>query len=214
MKAIVKVHASMSNPSNPSLILASTSVYRRELLERLGIPFTVVSPQVDETPLPGESTLELALRLAKAKAATVAKEHANAWIIGSDQVADLCGAAIGKPGNFERAMAQLQLMRGSTVTFHTALCLMKGDTETTLCVPTEVSFRNLSDAILESYLLAEEPYDCAGSAKSEGMGITLLESIKSNDPTALIGLPLIALTGLLRDAGFTIPPKKYPLENT
>ena len=210
----MKVHASMSNPSNPSLILASTSVYRRELLERLGIPFTVVSPQVDETPLPGESTLELALRLAKAKAATVAKEHANAWIIGSDQVADLCGAAIGKPGNFERAMAQLQLMRGSTVTFHTALCLMKGDTETTLCVPTEVSFRNLSDAILESYLLAEEPYDCAGSAKSEGMGITLLESIKSNDPTALIGLPLIALTGLLRDAGFTIPPKKYPLENT
>lgn len=214
MKAIVKVHAAMSNPSNPSLILASTSVYRRELLERLGIPFIVVSPQVDETPLPGESTLELALRLAKAKAAAVAKEHSNAWVIGSDQVADLCGAAIGKPGNFERAMAQLQLMRGSTVTFHTALCLMKGDAETTLCVPTEVSFRNLSDAILESYLLAEEPYDCAGSAKSEGMGITLLESIKSNDPTALIGLPLIALTGLLRDAGFTIPPKKSPLENT
>lgn len=210
----MKVHAAMSNSSNPSLILASTSVYRRELLERLGIPFTVVSPELDETPLPGESTLELALRLAKAKAAAVAKDHPDAWVIGSDQVADLCGAAIGKPGNFERAMAQLQLMRGSTVTFHTALCVMKGDIETTLSVPTEVGFRKLSDEILESYLLTEEPYDCAGSAKSEGMGITLLEAIKSDDPTALIGLPLIALTGLLRDAGFVIPPKKSTSENT
>ena len=210
----MKVHAAMSNSSNPSLILASTSVYRRELLERLGIPFTVISPEVDETPLPGESTLELALRLAKAKAATVAKEHPDAWVIGSDQVADLCGAAIGKPGNFERAMAQLQLMRGATVTFHTALCVMKGGTETTLSVPTEVTFRKSSDEVLESYLLTEEPYDCAGSAKSEGMGITLLEAIKSNDPTALIGLPLIALTGLLRDAGFVIPPKKSTSETT
>ena len=210
----MKVHAAMSNSSNPSLILASTSVYRRELLERLGIPFTVVSPELDETPLPGESTLELALRLAKAKAAAVSKDYPDAWVIGSDQVADLCGAAIGKPGNFERAMAQLQLMRGSTVTFHTALCIMKGDMETTLSVPTEVSFRKLSDEILESYLLTEEPYDCAGSAKSEGMGITLLEAIKSDDPTALIGLPLIALTGLLRDAGFVIPPKKSTSENT
>ena len=214
MKALVKVHAAMSNSSNPSLILASTSVYRRELLERLGIPFTVVSPELDETPLPGESTLELALRLAKAKAAAVAKDYPDAWVIGSDQVADLCGAAIGKPGNFERAMAQLQLMRGSTVTFHTALCIMKGDMETTLSVPTEVSFRKLSDEILESYLLTEEPYDCAGSAKSEGLGITLLEAIKSDDPTALIGLPLIALTGLLRGAGFMIPPKKSTSENT
>ncbi|MBU3543823.1 septum formation protein Maf [Polynucleobacter sp. MWH-Mekk-B1] len=204
----------MSNSSNPSLILASTSVYRRELLERLGIPFTVISPKVDETPLPGESTLDLALRLAKAKAAAVAKDHPNAWVIGSDQVADLCGAAIGKPGNFERAMAQLQLMRGSTVTFHTALCVMKGNIETTLSIPTEVTFRKSSDEILESYLLTEEPYDCAGSAKSEGMGITLLEAIKSDDPTALIGLPLIALTGLLRDAGFVIPQKKSTSENT
>ena len=210
----MKVHAAMSNSSNPSLILASTSVYRRELLERLGIPFTVVSPELDETPLPGESTLELALRLAKAKAAAVSKDYPDAWVIGSDQVADLCGAAIGKPGNFERAMAQLQLMRGSTVTFHTALCIMKGDMETTLSVPTEVSFRKLSDEILESYLLTEEPYDCAGSAKSEGLGITLLEAIKSDDPTALIGLPLIALTGLLRGAGFVIPPKKSTSENT
>lgn len=204
----------MSNPTNPRLILASTSVYRRELLERLGIPFTVISPKVDETPLLGEGTLQLALRLAKAKAAAVSKEHPDAWIIGSDQVADLCGAAIGKPGNFERAMAQLQLMRGSTVTFHTALCVMQGSTETTLSIPTEVTFRKLSDEVLESYLLTEEPYDCAGSAKFEGMGITLLEAIKSDDPTALIGLPIIALTGLLRDAGFTIPPKKSTSENT
>jgi septum formation protein len=187
----------MSISTNPPLILASSSIYRRELLERLHIPFKIISPQVDEVPLAGESTLNLALRLAEAKAIAVAKQHPNAWVIGSDQVADLCGAAIGKPGNFERAMAQLQLMRGQTVTFHTALCLMS--------VPTQVSFRNLSDEILESYLLAEEPYDCAGSAKSEGLGISLVESIQSDDPTALIGLPLIALSGLLRDAGFTIP---------
>jgi septum formation protein len=128
-------------------------------------------------------------------------------VIGSDQVADLCGAAIGKPGNFEKALAQLQMMRGQTVTFHTALCLMKGDTQTTVNIPTEVTFRKLPDDVLKSYLLAEEPYDCAGSAKSEGLGISLLESIKSDDPTALIGLPLVALTGLLRDAGFVIPAK-------
>ena len=195
----------MSISTNPLLILASTSVYRRDLLKRLRIPFEVISPKVDETPLTGESTLELSMRLANAKANAVAKEYPNDWVIGSDQVADLCGAAIGKPGNFERAFAQLQLMRGATVTFHTALCLMKGNEQTTLSVPTEVTFRKLSDSELESYLLAEEPYDCAGSAKSEGLGISLLESIKSDDPTALIGLPLIALTGLLRDAGFTIP---------
>ncbi len=198
---------STNTSQTPRLVLASTSVYRRELLERLRIPFEVISPKVDETPLTGESTLDLALRLAKAKAAAVAKEHPNAWVIGSDQVADLCGAAIGKPGNFERALAQLQLMRGQIVTFQTALCLMKGDIQTTLCVPTEVTFRKLSDSFLEAYLLAEEPYDCAGSAKSEGLGISLLESIKSDDPTALIGLPLIALTSMLRDAGFAIPSK-------
>jgi septum formation protein len=182
-------------------------VYRRELLERLHISFEVISPKVDETPLTGESTLDLALRLAQAKAAAVAKQNPHAWVIGSDQVADLYGAAIGKPGNFERAMAQLQLMRGQTVTFHTALCLMQGTVQTTLSIPTEVTFRKLSDDVLENYLLTEEPYDCAGSAKSEGLGITLLEAIKSDDPTALIGLPLIALTGLLRDAGFVIPLK-------
>ena len=196
----MKVSFSMSNFKNPRLILASTSVYRKELLGRLGIPFEVVSPKVDETPLAGETTQTLALRLAKAKAAAVASLNPEAWVIGSDQVADLCGAAIGKPGNFERALAQLQLMRGSIVTFHTALCLMRGDIETTVCIPTEVKFRNLKDDVLEAYLHAEEPYDCAGSAKSEGMGISLLEYMRSDDPTALIGLPLIALSGLLRDA--------------
>lgn len=206
MKALAKVQVVMSN-SAKKLILASTSVYRRELLERLRIPFDVISPREDETPLPGESTVDLALRLAKAKAAAVAKDHPEAWVIGSDQVADLCGAAIGKPGNFERAMAQLQLMRGATVTFQTALCLMHGDVETTVNIPTQVTFRKLGDDVLEAYLLAEEPYDCAGSAKSEGLGISLLESIKSDDPTALIGLPLIALSGLLRDADFVIPAK-------
>ena len=195
----------MNSPKNPPLILASTSRYRRELLQRLRIPFEVISPNVDETPLTGESTLDLALRLANAKAAAVAKEHPHAWVIGSDQVADLHGAAIGKPRNFERALAQLQLMRGQAVTFHTALCLMRGEQQTTLNVPTKVTFRKLSDEVLKSYLLTEEPYDCAGSAKSEGLGISLLESIKSDDPTALIGLPLIALTSLLRDAGFIIP---------
>jgi septum formation protein len=206
MKPSKKVQVVMSN-SAKKLILASTSIYRRELLERLRIPFDVISPKVDEAPLPGEGTLDLALRLAKAKAAAVAKDHPEAWIIGSDQVADLCGAAIGKPGNFERAMAQLQLMRGSTVTFYTALCLMNGNSETTLSIPTKVTFRKLSDEVLEAYLHAEEPYDCAGSAKSEGLGISLLEAIQSNDPTALIGLPLIALSGLLREAGFAIPGK-------
>lgn len=196
----------MSN-SEKKLILASTSIYRRELLERLGIAFEVISPKVDETPLPHEGTQDLALRLAKAKAAAVAKDHPDAWVIGSDQVADLCGAAIGKPGNFERAMAQLQLMRGATVTFQTALCVMHGEVETTVNIPTEVTFRKLPDDVLEAYLHAEEPYDCAGSAKSEGLGIALLEAIKSDDPTALIGLPLIALSGLLRDAGFAIPAK-------
>lgn len=192
--------------------MASTSVYRKELLGRLGIPFEVVSPKIDEIPLAGETTQTLALRLAKAKAAAVASLNPEAWVIGSDQVADLCGAAIGKPGNFERALAQLQLMRGSIVTFHTALCLMRGDIETTVCIPTEVKFRNLKDDVLEAYLHAEEPYDCAGSAKSEAMGISLLEYIRSDDPTALIGLPLIALSGLLRDAGFLIPNSKERTE--
>jgi septum formation protein len=174
-------------------------------------PQTVKIPNPKpQTPNPKPQTLFLIAyvegeELGHAKAAAVSKAYPDAWVIGSDQVADLCGAAIGKPGNFERALAQLQLMRGQTVTFYTALCVMKGDMQTTLCVPTEVRFRKSSDDVLEAYLLAEEPYDCAGSAKSEGLGISLLEAIQSDDPTALIGLPLIALTTLLRDAGFAIP---------
>lgn len=193
--------------TSPTLILASTSKYRRELLERLRIPFEVVSPEVDETPLAKETPAELVLRLAKAKAQAVAKQRPDAWVIGSDQVADFLGAAIGKPHTHDRAMAQLQLMRGETIIFRTGLCLTRGDIAHCTSVDTEVSFRKLSDEVLESYLLAEQPYDCAGSAKSEGLGISLLSSIKSEDPTALIGLPLIALSQLLRDAGFSIPAK-------
>jgi septum formation protein len=188
-----------------SLILASTSKYRKELLERLGIAFEAVSPNVDESALPNESPEQIALRLAQAKALAISKIYPESWVIGSDQVVDLHGAAMGKPGDFDRAMAQLQLLRGETVRFHTALCLAKNTEYKVLNVITEVKFRKLKDSVLEAYLLAETPYDCAGSAKSEGLGICLLEYVRSDDPTALIGLPLIALSGLLRDAGFMIP---------
>ena len=187
------------------LILASTSKYRKELLNRLGLPFICVSPEVDETPLPRETPEELALRLAKAKALAIAQKYPNAWVIGSDQVLDLHGAAMGKPGDHERAMAQLQLLRGQTVNFHTAVCLAQGSQAEVLNVVTKVRFRELKDSVLEAYLLAETPYDCAGSAKSEGLGICLLEKVQSEDPTALIGLPLIAVCTLLRNAGFQIP---------
>ena len=189
------------------IILASSSPYRRELLTRLGLPFSYQTPAVDETPLPHETTLALALRLAELKARAIAQQNPGAWVIGSDQVADLFGAVLGKPGNFERALAQLQLMRGNSVQFHTALCVMRDGKHTTLSVPTTVQFRDLPDAILEAYLHTEQPYDCAGSAKVEGLGISLLESVQSDDPTALIGLPLIALSGLLRNAGFELPAK-------
>lgn len=191
--------------SPQTLILASTSKYRKELLGRLGIDFQTISPEVDETPLKHETPEQIALRLAQAKALAIAHNHPDAWVIGSDQVVDLHGAAMGKPGDHERAMAQLQLLRGETVKFHTAVCLAKGTEATTLNVITEVKFRTLKDAVLETYLLAEKPYDCAGSAKSEGLGICLLEEVRSNDPTALIGLPLIAVCTLLREAGFQIP---------
>ena len=195
--------------SHPApIILASSSPYRRELLARLGLPFSCSTPAIDESPLPHETTLALALRLAALKARVVAQQHPGAWVIGSDQVADLFGAVLGKPGNFERALAQLQLMRGNLVHFHTALCFMRDDQHTTLSVLTTVKFRDLPDAILEAYLHTEQPYDCAGSAKVEGLGISLLESVQSDDPTALIGLPLIALSGLLRNAGFELPSQK------
>ena len=188
------------------LILGSTSPYRRELLTRLHYPFDVTSPEVDETPHPGETPRDLACRLALAKANAVAGRFPAAVVIGSDQVADLDGHPLGKPGNHERAVAQLRLMRGQTVVFQTAVavvCLESGFAQTELA-PVRVRFRALSDAEIESYLRAEAPYDCAGSAKSEGLGIALLESIENDDPTALIGLPLIRTARLLRAAGIPL----------
>ena len=189
-----------------SLILGSTSPYRRELLSRLRIPFSVQSPEVDETPLEGERPMQLAQRLALAKAIAVAEKNPNAVVIGSDQVADLNGMSLGKPGNFDRAMAQLRQMSGQTVVFQTALavvCLDSGFEQTDLA-SVRVQFRVLSDAEIEVYLQREKPYDCAGSAKSEGLGIALLESIANDDPTALVGLPLIRTCNLLRAAGIKI----------
>jgi septum formation protein len=189
------------------LVLGSTSRYRRELLTRLRLDFEVAAPQVDETPQPGEAPVALAQRLALAKAEDVATRRPEAIVIGSDQVADLDGEPLGKPGTHERAIAQLQRMSGHTVVFQTALavvCRATGFQQTSLA-PVRVRFRTLSDGEIERYLQAETPYDCAGSAKSEGLGIALLDAIDSDDPTALIGLPLIRTARLLRAAGLTIP---------
>jgi septum formation protein len=172
-------------------------------LERLRIPFAVSAPNVDETPMPGEAPQNLARRLALAKAQAAAAMHPEAVVIGSDQVADLNGLPLGKPGEHARAVAQLRQMRGKTVIFQTALavvCLATGFEQVDLA-PVRVVFRDLSDEEIEAYLQAEQPYDCAGSAKSEGLGIALLESIDNDDPTALIGLPLIRTARLLRQAG-------------
>ena len=193
----------------PRLILASSSRYRRELLERLRVPFDVVVPAVDETPLAGESPAATALRLAEAKARAVAAGldgQQAALVIGSDQVATYDDRQIGKPGSHANALAQLQAMRGREVLFHSALCLFNSRTDTaqTLDVVTRVQFRNLPDAALDAYLRAETPYDVAGSAKSEGLGIALLDAIESDDPTALVGLPLIALTRMLLAAGYPL----------
>ena len=185
------------------VILGSTSRYRKELLSRLRIPFKVCAPHVDETPLTGETPKALALRLALAKATAVAKQNPQAVVIGSDQVADLDGTPLGKPGNHANAVAQLQKMRGKTVIFQTALsvvCIANGYERTELAA-VKVRFRDLTDAEIEAYLQAEEPYDCAGSAKSEGLGIALLEAIDNDDPTALVGLPLIRTCQMLREAG-------------
>ncbi|XOD06354.1 Maf-like protein [Burkholderia sp. 22PA0099] len=193
----------------PRLILASSSRYRRELLERLKIPFDVVTPDLDETPQDGETPADTALRLAAAKARAVAGQLDaldGAIVIGSDQVATFDGRQIGKPGSHERALEQLQAMRGREVEFHSALCVFdsrNGHTQIEDAI-TRVRFRSLSDAELDAYLRAETPYDVAGSAKSEGLGIALLDAIDSNDPTALIGLPLIALTRMLREAGLPL----------
>lgn len=189
------------------LVLGSTSRYRRELLQRLNLPFDVAAPDVDETPLPGEAPRALALRLARAKAHAVAKQYPDAVVIGSDQVADLAGEPLGKPGEHDRAVQQLRQMRGQTVVFQTAVAVVCNATgfEQVDLAPVEVKFRNLSDEEIERYLRAEQPYDCAGSAKSEGLGIALLDAIQSDDPTALIGLPLIRTCRMLRAAGMVLP---------
>jgi septum formation protein len=189
--------------STPRLILASSSAYRRELLARLGLPFEAIAPDIDETPRPGETPDATALRLAREKAAAIAARHPDALVIGSDQVATLDGEQIGKPGDHARALAQLRQMRGREVVFHTALCLWDGrnGTHELENVRTLVTFRDLPDAELDAYLRIEQPYDCAGSAKNEALGIAILERIDSADPTALTGLPLIALTTMLRRAG-------------
>ena len=195
----------MSSTPRP-LILGSTSRYRHELLSRLSIPFGVVAPEVDETPIAGELPLALASRLALAKAHAVAKLHPDSVVIGSDQVADLNGEPLGKPGNHARAVQQLQRMRGQTVVFQTAVavvCHATGFKQMEVAA-VRVRFRDLSDAEIEAYLQAEQPYDCAGSAKSEGLGIALLDAIDNDDPTALIGLPLIRTCRMLRDAGIPI----------
>jgi septum formation protein len=189
--------------THPALILGSSSRYRRELLERLRLPFTVASPDVDETPLPGEAPAALARRLALAKARAVAAQHPQAIVIGSDQVADLNGACLGKPGNHERATEQLRAMRGHSVVFQTAVAVVCQATkfEAQDLAPVTVRFRDLSDAEIEAYLRAEQPYDCAGSAKSEALGIALVSAMASDDPTALVGLPLIRVCAMLRAAG-------------
>lgn len=189
--------------SRPTLILGSTSRYRRELLERLRLPFAVVAPEVDETPLTGEAPAALAQRLALAKAQAVAAAHPEAVVIGSDQVADLDGTPFGKPGTHARAVEQLRAMRGRSIVFQTAVAVVRHSTGYvgTALAPVTVRFRDLDDAEIEHYLRTEQPYDCAGSAKCETLGIALLESIDSDDPTALVGLPLIRTSALLRAAG-------------
>jgi septum formation protein len=186
-----------------NVILASTSRYRRELLARLRLSFDVQPPEVDESPLDGETPRALAERLALEKASAIARRFPEAVVIGSDQVADLAGEPLGKPGDHARATAQLRRMRGQTLIFQTAVavvCHATGFTQRDLA-PVRVVFRDLSDAAIEAYLRAEQPYDCAGSAKSEGLGIALLEAIDSDDPTALVGLPLIRTARMLRAAG-------------
>jgi septum formation protein len=195
-----------SLPVARPLILGSTSPYRRALLQRLRIPFEVMSPGVDETPLVGESPPALAQRLALVKARAAASAFPHAVVIGADQVADLNGLPLGKPGSHERAVAQLRLMRGQTVVFQTAVavvCLESGFEQSELAA-VAVHFRDVSDDEIENYLRAEQPYDCAGSAKSEGLGIALLESIDSDDPTALVGLPLIRTCKMIQAAGVTV----------
>jgi septum formation protein len=189
------------------LVLASTSPYRRQLLERLRIPFDTARPDVDESPLPGEDPGSLAVRLAAAKGQAIARRTPQAWVIGADQVAELDGHVLGKPGSFERAADQLAAASGKRVVFHTAACLLRDGERKAFHFRdrTEVVFRRLGATEIERYLHAEQPYDCAGSFKCEGLGITLFEAIHTRDPTALVGLPLIDLAKALRQAGFVLP---------
>jgi len=191
----------------PQLILASTSRYRRELLTRLRLPFEAVAPDVDETALPGEAPASTALRLAEVKARAVAGRYPDALIIGSDQVAAHGNERFGKPVRRDNAVAQLRQMRGKEVVFHTGLCLLDSASNRVQlsCVDTHVGFRDLSDAEIASYLDREDALNCAGSAKSEGLGISLLSYLRGDDPNALVGLPLIALCGMLRAEGLHLP---------
>lgn len=197
---------------NQSLILASSSRYRREVLQKLHLPFTCLSPEIDETPLAHEAPAQTSLRLAEAKARKVSLTEADALIIGCDQVATVDGMQIGKPGNHENAVRQLQLLSGKEVIFHSALCLFDSRRQhmQSTIVPYYVKFKRLTPAQIETYLRLEQPYDCAGSAKSEGMGITLLEYMRGDDPNALIGLPVIALVNMLQQAGVDVLTQARP----
>lgn len=208
-KISISQDASNLDSERVRLILASSSRYRQELLARLQLPFEAIAPDIDETPLEKEAPEQTALRLAREKAMHIAKTNPESIVIGSDQVATLRGIQIGKPGNHANALKQLQFMRGEKAIFHTAICVFDGRTKAIdrqyQCqihdCQTEVHFRNLSDAELDAYLRIEQPYDCAGSAKNEGLGITLIESITSKDPSSLTGLPLITVTTMLRNLG-------------
>lgn len=195
----------MTGGTSPRLMLGSTSPYRRDLLQRLGLPFDCARPDVDETPRTGELPQALAIRLATAKARDVATRHPGTWVIGSDQVAELDGQPIGKPGHRAGAIAQLTAMSGRMVRFHTALTLARDDDALDALDRTDVQLRVLDAATIARYVDAEQPFDCAGSFKCEGLGIALFERIRSDDPTALVGLPLIATARLLRAAGFVCP---------
>jgi septum formation protein len=201
-----KTTANLRPAAQRSLVLASTSPYRRALLERLGIPFTIVAPKADETPKAAESPAQTAVRLSEVKARSAAAQHPGSLIIGSDQVADCDGQPIGKPGALAEARAMLRLLSGRTVVFHTGIALLDAASGrcTSALIDVRSTFRRLSLAEIDAYLACEQPYDCAGAVKSEGLGIALFEAIESDDPTALIGLPLIKLTSMLRDAGVPV----------
>lgn len=197
--------------ANNSLILASSSRYRRELLDRLGVPYTCVSPDIDESVLDNETPLEVCARLARAKALAVAEQHPGSVVIGSDQVCDLEGTALGKPHTFEKAVEQLERMQGKRLVFHTAVCVVRanGTFEETVS-DTVITMRTLSRETIEAYVRREEPYDCAGSAKIEKLGIALMQSVHSDDPTSLIGLPLMRITSMLANAGIDVLPGIQP----